>query len=302
MNKIVTVTLNPCIDKTIIINGFEYGGLNRTAEVCQSVGGKGINVAAVLKSFGSDVFSCGITAGREVQSYLESLGIPHSYMVTEGRLRTNYKLVNSADRITTEINEQGFVMDFESFIPFYKRAVKSASVIVLSGSAPKGMGDDVYYRLTKLAGGIPVILDADDAGLREGIKAKPYCIKPNLFELEHLTGKRLDTVEKQVDAVKQIINHGIKLVMLSLGGEGAIMAYEDKVIRIDAPAVDCISTVGAGDSMVAAIAYGIVNNLTTEDTGRMAVCAGSLTSCRSGLCNGQDVLSEYKNIDVEIRR
>lgn len=305
MKRIVTVTLNPCIDKTININGFEYGGLNRVEDEITCVGGKGINCAVVLSSMGCNAFSCGITAGDMTEQYLDSLGVPCGYTVCKGRLRTNYKIVNSIDKVTTEINEAGFTVksaDVDRFISLYDVATDDASAVIISGSAPKGAEDDIYYRLAKIAGdkGVPVILDADGDKMAQGIKAVPYCVKPNLFEMEQLTGEMLNTLDKQVAAVKKLIKDGIKLVILSLGAEGAIVADENKTLRVYAPETDCKSTVGAGDSMVAAATYGIVNDLDLETIAKMAVCAGSLTAQVTGLCNGEDILNEYTKIKAEL--
>lgn len=305
MKRIVTVTLNPCIDKTITIKGFEYGGLNRVTSDVTCVGGKGINCAVVLHSMGCNAFSCGITAGDATETYLDSIGIPYGYTVCQGSLRTNYKIVNSIDKVTTEINEAGFTVesaDLERFISLYDAATDDASAVIISGSAPKGAEDDVYYRLAKIAGdkSIPVILDADGDKMVQGIKAVPYCVKPNLFEMEQLAGEMLNTLDKQIAAVKKLIKDGIKLVILSLGADGAIVADENKTLRVYAPEVDCKSTVGAGDSMVAAAAYGIVNNLDLETIAKMAVCAGSLTAQVTGLCDGKDILNGYTKIKAEI--
>lgn len=305
MKRIVTVTLNPCIDKTIIIDGFEYGGLNRVQDQTLCVGGKGINCSVVLNSMGCSVFSCGITAESATQQYLDSLGIPCGYTVCQGKLRTNYKIVNGVDKVTTEINEPGFEVtktDLDRFIALFDAATDDAGVVIISGSAPKGAEDDVYYQLTKIAEdkNIPVILDADGDKMAQGIKAVPHCVKPNLFELEQLTGEALPTVEKQISAVKSLIAQGIKLVVLSLGADGALVADHDKVIKVYAPKVLCKSTVGAGDSMVAAVAYGIAKGLDIETIGKMAVCAGSLTAQVTGLCNGKDILNQYSNIKAEI--
>jgi len=305
MKRIVTVTLNPCIDKTININGFEYGGLNRVTSDVTCVGGKGINCAVVLHSMGCNAFSCGITAGDMTEQYLDTLGVPYGYTRCQGKLRTNYKIVNSIDKVTTEINEAGFSVskkDVDRFISLYDTATDDAAAVIISGSAPKGAEDDIYYRLAKIAGdkNIPVILDADGDKMAQGIKAVPYCVKPNLFEMEQLAGEMLNTLGKQISAVRKLIKNGIKMVVLSLGADGAIVADEKQVLRVYAPETDCKSTVGAGDSMVAAAAYGIVNNLELETIAKMAVCAGSLTAQVTGLCDGKDILNGYTKIKAEI--
>lgn len=302
--KIVTVTLNPCIDKTIEINGFEYGGLNRVVSQRESIGGKGINCAVVLGSMGCPVFSCGITAGEDTERYLKDTGIQYGYAVKEGRLRTNYKIINIKDRITTEINEPGFTLcseDIKKFCAIYDIALDDTSAVIISGSTPAGAQDDIYYRITKTAQdrGIPVILDADGAKFAEGIKAQPYCVKPNIFEMEQLLGRSLLTDKDKADAVKILISKGIKMVILSMGGEGAIVGDEREIYRVYAPSVKCVSTVGAGDSMAAAAAYCIACGYDLKTMAQMAVCAGTLTAQSVGLCDGREVLKAYEEIRAE---
>ncbi len=305
MNKrIITVTLNPCLDKSIEINGFEYGGLNRVTSENLSVGGKGINCAAVLNSIGCPVLACGITAGDMAQKYLDSIGIPYGFIVSKGKLRTNYKIINTDDNITTEINEPGFAVsgsDVQKFMSLFDLAADDACAVIISGSTPTGIDNDIYFRLTKMAQdkNVPVILDADGKKMAEGIKANPYCVKPNLYEMEQLFEQTLDTEDKKTDAVKTLIKNGIKLVILSLGGKGAIVGDEEQILRVYAPDVKCISTVGAGDSMAAAAAYCIAHGADLHTVAKTAVCAGSLTVQTIGLCNGLEALRQYTEIKTE---
>ncbi|MDD4689281.1 MAG: hexose kinase [Eubacteriales bacterium] len=305
MKKILTVTLNPCIDKTITIDDFTYGGLNRAVNHISIVGGKGINCATILSGMGQQVISLGMTAGTQVQQYHKDMSIPYGGVVCKGDVRTNYKIVNSSDKITTEINEPGFIVsgdEVEKLIALFSASLDDVGVAILSGSAPIGVKDDIYYRLTDIASkhNVPVILDTDGPRLKEGIKAKPYFIKPNTFEICQLLNDNDAAIEKQIAELKKHILTGVKLAAISMGECGAIFVDNKQTIRVYAPETKCISTTGAGDSMVAMIAYGIVNNLDLINIGRLAVCAGSLTCERVGLCDGKEALDNYTSIKAEI--
>lgn len=306
--KILTVTLNPCIDKTITIDIFAYGGLNRAKSIRADVGGKGINVAKVLRNFGASVFACGMIAGKqglEVTDYLDKQGILHSFTTAEGEIRTNYKIVDSSSRITTEINEPGFhaaLEDVEACIENIVAALPSVDIMVLSGSVPMGVDANIYKRLIEIAKGydVKVILDADGDKLKLGIEALPYAIKPNLFEFEKLLGIKLDCHDKIISASRKYIEKGIRMVIISMGAEGAVFVSDCETYIVTPPAIDCKSTVGAGDSMVAALSYGLHQGFDFKTIAEFAVASGSLTASKEGteVCTLTEVLKALPLVQI----
>jgi len=310
MNKmILTVTLNPCIDKTIIIDEFKYGGLNRINSVRVDVGGKGINVSKVLKNFGADVFACGITAGetgKKVVEFLDSEGIPNLFVHTRGEVRTNYKIVDNKTKITTELNEPGFYVQqdvVDACITNIEKMLPSTETMVLSGSIPVGVSKDIYKRLINIAKEYPVkvILDADGEMLRCGVEAVPYAIKPNLFEFEQLVGRKLDSHEKIISAAKHYINMGIQQVIISMGAKGAIFVTGQLAYLATPFEIECKSTVAAGDSMVAALAYGLVQGYDLKTIARLAVSAGTITTTKEGsdVCSLEEVRKNMPFVILE---
>ena len=308
--KILTVTLNPCIDKTITIKEFKYGGLNRAEKIRTDIGGKGINVSKVLKNFGADVFACGIVAGkqgREIIEFLDNSTIPNLFTYAEGETRTNYKIVDIESRITTEINEPGFYVNqdvLENCIENIKKMLPSIEIMILSGSLPLGVNDDIYKRLIEIAKNydVKVILDADSEKLKRGIEASPYAIKPNLFEFEQLLGTKLESHEKVINAAKKYIDTGtVSIIIISMGAEGALFV-SDKIVYLAAPfEIECKSTVGAGDSMVAALAYGLQQGYDFKTIARMAVAAGTITASKegSGVCTLEEVLEKMHLVSLK---
>ncbi len=306
--SILTVTFNPCIDKTITIDGFDYGGLNRAHSVREDVGGKGINVAKVLSSFGAPCTAYTMVAGQngeKLMNFLKKEGIDALYTEVQGEIRTNHKVVNTKDKITTEINEKGFtvtVANCEKAIETIEKALCSRDILVLAGSIPGGMDDRIYSDLTKLANscGVKVILDADTDKLKYGIDAKPYAIKPNLYEFELLTGKKLDTVDMVVAEAKNLIQKGIELVVVSMGADGAVFADRTGAYKAEPFAIECKSTVGAGDSMVGAMAYSIHNGLSIQEMAKLSISAGSITSSKEGtdVCTADEVMARKDDVKI----
>ncbi len=306
--NILTVTFNPCIDKTITMDGFNYGGLNRADTVREDVGGKGINVAKVLRSFGAPCIAYAMVAGQngqKLEDFLLREGIDALFTKVQGEIRTNHKIVNTKDRITTEINEKGFAVsedDCASAVETIEKALEFCDILVLAGSIPNGMDDRIYADLIKLANShdVKVILDADTEKLKHGIAAKPYAIKPNLYEFELLTGKKLDTTDVIVSEAKKLIQKGIELVVVSMGADGAVFADRGGAYKAEPFAIECKSTVGAGDSMVAAMAYSIYNGLSLEEMAKLSIAAGSITSSKEGtdVCMAEEVMARKDVVKI----
>lgn len=307
--KILTVTLNPCVDKTITIEGFEYGGLNRAKNTRVDVGGKGINVAKVLSSFDASVFAFGIVAGKqgqEVISFLDDKGIPNSFIKAKGETRTNYKVFDNKCKIITEINEQGFCVNevlLEECVNNIIRLLPETEIMVLSGSVPSGVDDGIYKRLIDISKkyDVKVILDADGDKLKLGIEALPYAIKPNVFEFEKLVGRKLKTNKEIITAAREYIDMGISMIIISMGAEGAIFLSDNEVYMSTPFPVDCKSTVGAGDSMVAALAYGLKQGYTLEEIARLATAAGSVTASKEGsnVCSIDEVKEKVSLVQLK---
>jgi 1-phosphofructokinase len=290
MRKIVTVTLNPAVDKTIHLPRLRPGELNRVGRVRRDPGGKGINVARALKQWGENPLAIGWVGGYHGRWILERLkewGIDHRFVEMEAETRTNLKIVEEeADRVT-DINEPGFPIDGDSlqrFLNVYDAAIERAEIAVLSGSLPPGVPTDFYGTLIERARrhSVKVYLDADGPALKEGIRRCPYAIKPNLAELERLIGRSLDHEDDRFVAGKSLLDRGIRLVALSMGAEGAWFFTDGKAIRALAPRVSVSSTVGAGDTMVAALAMGELRKWPLDETIRFVVAAASATASKEG--------------------
>lgn len=300
-DKIITVTLNPCLDRTVTVGEFRPYGLNRVLRSRTDPGGKGINVARVLRSFGAEVTATGFVAGGTGRALAESLRkarIDTDFLEIPGETRVNLKVFDERTQKTTEINEPGCAIspeNREAFVREFGSLLPRAAVTVLCGSLPPGVPADIYAHLISLAkrAGVRSILDADGEALRRGLEQKPYAIKPNIRELEELTGRKLPTVRDICQAARALIRGGIGVVVVSMGPDGTVAVDAREAYRADAWDIEVKGATGAGDSMVAALAAGLLRDASLAYLARTATAAGTVTASKPGtrLCTREEVRS-----------
>jgi len=304
---ILTLTLNPAVDKTITISGFTINEVNRVEDVRLDPGGKGINVSKTIKALGHESTALGLLAGeagRYIESALSQLNIAHQFMMIQGETRTNTKIVDPLRNTNTDINEKGPAIDQKTLDQKKKliySILKPGDILVLSGSVPQGVPESIYQELIDWANNndVKVILDADGPLLREGIKAKPYMVKPNLRELERLFQVPVNSVATAIPLGRRLIQQGISHVIISLGGDGALLIDTEKVLYATGLVVDVISTVGAGDAMVAALAVALDQGKTLEEAARLAVATSAASVMTGGTQPGN--LETIKDLQAYVQ-
>lgn len=306
---VATLTLNPALDKTVVIPNFNVGGLNRVEDIRIDPGGKGINVARVLKKFAVNVLATGLIAGfqgHQLLKKLEKEDINNSFLEIEGETRTNIKIVDKKSKITTEINECGFMVagqDLDFFAKKLHDLLSDISILMIGGSLPLGVPPNIYHNYIQLANnmGVRTILDADGIALEEGIKARPFAIKPNLYELEKLLGRRLETDTEIIKAGKELVAQGISVVLVSMGREGSIILDKNEAFRVYPFPITPKSTVGAGDSMVAALVYSLLQNKSLREIARWTTAAGTVTASKEGtqVCTLSEVSDCLDKVEVK---
>lgn len=287
---IITVTLNPTLDKTVEIPGFAVGNVNRITSLRLDPGGKGINVSKVIRSWGGTSRAIGILGGgtgSHVKTYLDEQGIENDFVFVSADTRTNLKVIDPLNHTNTDINEPGSPVTGEVLEAVEQRLLQDlgeGDIVVLAGSVPGGVDTGIYRRWITLCNqrGAKTILDADGELFSEGLKACPYLVKPNNFELERICGKPLTTREDLVAAGKTLLDGGVRKAVISLGGEGALFLDGGQVIHGHGLQVPVLSTVGAGDSMVASLALSEQQQLPLEEAVRHAIA----TSAANVMCSG----------------
>ncbi|MDR0375727.1 MAG: 1-phosphofructokinase [Treponema sp.] len=286
---IVTVTLNPALDKTASVDVLKVNALNRLREITLDAGGKGVNVSAMIRALGGKSVAVGFAgggAGDELLSLIAQKGLKADFVRIAAITRTNVKVVDNKGALT-ELNEPGPTIqptewrEMESKLSGYG---VQGNIIALSGSLPAGLGADTYKNLCALVrrAGALVFLDADGEALKQALQSEPDavpdCIKPNRFELLQYFGIADDervTDARLAELCRSLIDKGVKVVALSMGADGAIFASKNGVWRSAAIPVTARSTVGAGDSMIGALAYGFEHELPEEQRFALAMAASA---------------------------
>ena len=287
---IYTVTLNPALDKTVEIPGMALDTVNRITEMRTDPGGKGINVSKVIAKLGGESCAVGILggeSGRTLEKLLEDEPFATRFRFVEGQTRTNIKIIDREGHTNTDINEPGLTVtaaELDALLRELLAEILPGDIVVLAGSLPKGAPQDTYRTWTVACkkAGARVFLDADGALLAEGLKAAPYLIKPNDGELSHLAGKKLETLEELTAEGRKLLERGIERVVISLGGRGALYLRKGSTIYAEGLRVPVGSTVGAGDSVVAALAYAEAQGLSEEEAVRLSTAAGAANVMCSG--------------------
>lgn len=285
---IVTVTMNPAIDKTVDIGKFERGDLNRIKRVEIDAGGKGINVSKTIRELGGESIATGFvggTSGTIIKQVLTDLGLRTDFVEVKGETRTNLKVVEETGEVT-ELNEPGPEVSWEQLNDLLNRLEGYANpdtLFVLAGSIPAGIPTDIYRKITEQVHqkGAKVLLDADGVLFSESLKGKPDMLKPNRSELERYYQMDYRASEQELVSMgENLLNQGVSMAAISLGQMGAIFLTKGKRYRCPGLRVKAHSTVGAGDALVAAMAYSWDEKLPLETCIRlcMGASAGAVTS------------------------
>jgi len=304
---IKTLTLNPALDKTIIIESFRINNLNRIKKVHKDAGGKGINVSKMLKNLGQQSTAAGLlggAAGNFIINEIKNLGIKTEFIKTSRETRTNTKIVDPVNNTFTDLNESGSSISSRQIAELKTKLftnLKTDDILVLAGSVPAGVDNDIYFELIKEAKNrkIKTILDADGPLFEAGIKAAPTLIKPNEHELELYFKKDFKDLKMMIRKAESLLDNGIKMIMLSLGENGAVFITEQGKYKIDPLKLNVKSTVGAGDAMVGGLAYALENNLNLREMIKFAAAASSATLLRDGTEMGS--LKDLKRLKKLIR-
>lgn len=272
----LTITLNPAIDRTIVIPDFTAGKVNRVQSESWTAGGKGVNVASALADTGHSVAVSGFL-GRENDAIFQELfarkSITDLFLRIDGATRTGIKITDPSTQETTDINFSG-----ASPRPANLRTLRQmldhrdARWYVLAGSLPPEVEPHVYRDITMAlkSRGRRVAVDASGEALRQAIDAAPSLIKPNVHELSELVGRELTSASDIESAGRELLSTGIETVVVSMGGDGACFITADETIFARPPAIPIRTTVGAGDAMVAGLVSGALRGLSLGEAARLA--------------------------------
>lgn len=258
---IYTITLNPAVDYYINMNKVDEGELNKVNNSYALAGGKGINVSKVLKNFNIESIAlgfCGGFTGEYIKTDLNKYGIKDNFISLSENTRINVKIKTPKNE--TEIMGKSPKISNENIDALLSIIdnVEDNDILVLSGSVPSSVRDDIYKDIiqkTKSKNNIKVILDSRENAFKIAVKEKVFLTKPNRKELSGYFGKDIKSVYDIITYAKQLVEDGSENVIVSLGKDGSALVNKDEAYIGNAPSGQLISSVGSGDAMVAAIAY-----------------------------------------------
>ncbi|QCG95494.1 1-phosphofructokinase [Azospirillum sp. TSA2s] len=279
---VVTVTLNPAIDQTITVDALKPGSVHRAKAVRHNAGGKGVNVASCLADWGTPVVATGLLGtgnAAPFEALFQAKGIADAFLRLPGETRVNVKIADLAANDTTDINLPGLTADpgaLGRVQETVRRLVEPGTPVLLAGSLPDGLPTDTYAILTAdlAAAGARVVLDSSGPPLAAALAstgALPHCIKPNRHELEDWAGRPLPTDADLLDAARGLQRRGVSVVVVSLGADGALFVDGARALHGRLPPVQALSTVGAGDAMVAGLIAAFQQEGGLEDVARLSV-------------------------------
>ena len=280
--------MNPAIDKTVEISALIPGGLNRIRKVEYDAGGKGINVSKTICELGGESIATGFlggNAGNTIANVLENCRIKGDFIWVDGETRTNTKVFEESGAVT-ELNEPGPAISADQIEELLRKLEAYATektLFILAGSIPSGVDKHIYAEITKRVHekGATVLLDADGELFRNSLEEQPDIIKPNRVELEEYAGFDYRASEEELlGLAERLLEKGIGTVAISMGKGGAMLVRDGYRVKCPALSVKAHSTVGAGDAMVAALAYAWDQGLDDDETVRlcMAASAGAVTT------------------------
>lgn len=297
-----TITLNPSLDYIVKVDDFKVGNVNRTSKEDIYPGGKGINVSIVLKNLGVKNRALGFTAGftgEEIEKLVANHGVDNEFIRLEkGMSRINVKLKS---REESEINGMGPNISKNDIEKLYEKleALKAGDFVVLAGSIPNTLPDDIYETIMKdfKDKEINFVVDATKDLLLNVLKYKPFLIKPNHHELGEMFNVKLNSKDEIITYAKKLQEIGARNVIISMAGDGAILIEENGEITIsDTPKGTLVNSVGAGDSMVGGFLAGIAEKKNVKEAFKMGVATGSASAFSEGLATRDKVEELLKQL------
>jgi len=300
MSRIYTLTLNPAVDRELTVPDIEFDTVLRASAWRVDFGGKGFNVSRMLQSLGTPSTALGFAGGKSgelLKDGLESLGIATDFVWVKGETRTNVSIVPDAHDCYIKANEPGPTISAEeqdTMLEKVRQLSQSGDWWVLAGSLAPGIPTNFYAQLITIiqATGAKVILDTSGEALEKGAMAKPFLAKPNDIELEKLTGLAVNNQAQITVAAQALQKMGVANVVVSLGKKGALLVSPDEDGLVESPVIEERNPIGAGDSMVGGLTWGLSQELPLAEALCWGIACGAAAASLSGTGVGSRELVE----------
>ncbi|MBU2906253.1 1-phosphofructokinase family hexose kinase [Arenibacter algicola] len=305
LKKIVTLTLNPVIDKSVSVAGISPNTKLRCTSPTYDAGGGGINVSRALKKLGEKSLCMYLAGGPTVEhlsQILDKAGIDQMVVPIKGWTRDNLAVTDTTTNLQYRFGVPGPLVEkeeWEALLIKLEKNLEEGDYLVASGKLPPGIPDDFYVLVAEIAKSKKVhfILDTSGEALAKATKSRVFMLKPNLGELSTLCGvTSISAMELEPLAKKFLKEHDCEILVVSLGPKGALLATKDLIEHIPAPTVLQKSTIGAGDSMVAGMVVSLLNGKSYSEMAKYGVACGTAATMHEGtqLCNKDDADNLYK--------
>ncbi|MDV5043938.1 1-phosphofructokinase [Vibrio diabolicus] len=300
-SKVVTITLNPALDLTGSVNELNVGSVSLVQQSNLHAAGKGVNVAKVLSDLGADVTVTGFLGKDNPELFhqlFNDIGVKNEFVEVQGATRINVKLVEASGNVS-DINFPGVQVTADEIARFEEtlfRLAETHDYFVLAGSLPGGVTAEQCAAWIKALHqqGKKVLFDSSKAALKSGIEAHPWLIKPNDEELGDFVGEHLETPEQCQAAAQTLSDKGIENIVVSMGADGVMWLNQGKWLRAQPPRMNVVSTVGAGDTLVAGLCWGHMQLMPKNDLLRFATALSALAVSQVGV--GLTSQEELENI------
>ncbi len=289
---IVTLTLNPCIDRFLWVENFVPDDANRVEEERHYAAGKGVDVSRAVTELGGESLAMGFVGGfdgLELVGRLINAGVQTAFDRIAGETRVNVHVVNKATGQTTSFNARGpevQPVELGQLAAHLRNLNPCPEYFVMSGSVPVGVTKTIYAQFGRWMKerGCKVVLDADGSAFREGLKCGPFMVKPNLHELGRFVGEDLSgaTYDVIADKAQVMVEQGVEYVFVSMGARGVVVVSKEARFFVSAPKVTVQSTIGSGDSFVAGVVYGLSQGKSIEDAAKLGSACGAATAMTPG--------------------
>lgn len=287
---ILSVTLNACVDHATFVDELRVGDTNRVLRTETDAGGKGVNLSRVTAELGAESHASGFLGGDTgefVKSVLEHQGVRCAFVWVQGKTRINFSVEDAHGGPPTTFNSTGPTLsedEWGALVAWCGHLGASRPTVAMGGSIPPGAPADAFAVLASLfrERGCFVAMDADGEPMRLGLRAGPDLIKPNVAEASRLLGRSLPNLDARVRAALDLREAGIAEVLLSMGGEGALLARDEGVWRAVPPKVVVRSTIGSGDSLLGGYLVGRERGVSTAEALALGTACGAATATTDG--------------------
>ncbi|HEX8128316.1 MAG TPA: 1-phosphofructokinase family hexose kinase [Pyrinomonadaceae bacterium] len=306
---ILIVNLNLAVDHIVEVDELRAGEVQRSRDARQQAGGKGVNVARVLKTLGAPSLLlgfCGGRAGDLIAAGLRAEKLDSLCTPTRAESRTCLIINDHGRRAQTVINAPGAAIDaaeWRDFAATYTRELPRAEFVVITGSLPPALPEDTYARLTGEAtrASKRVLLDCAGAPLTRALAARPFLVKINGAEASEFTDASVADFSGAARATRALCERGALNAMITLGERGALLDFAGVRYRFVAPHVRAVNSVGSGDAALAGLVAAFSRGETPEAAGALAVAAGAANALHgAGGCSAEEISELRPRVGCEV--